>query len=282
MRQNPSKTKENGRWIALDIASILGLVLCIVLVLYSMAIGPEGVAGIGNFWDLPSVLITFGGGFSCMLAQDSDIKSFIEHVKSFKLVLKTVTTNEEEVIKQIIDLSNVARKEGLLALEEAANESIEDEFIKKGILLIVDGTDPEFVRSILETELMCIQDRHKGVIGFWEGLGAMGPAWGMIGTLIGLINMLGQLNDLAMVGPNMAVALITTFYGSMLANWICAPVASKMKSNDAAEIMMKEIIVEGLLSIQAGENPRIIEEKLKSFISPDRRAAITDKQEDGE
>ena len=115
---------------------------------------------------------------------------------------------------------NEIRKEGLLALEEAANESIEDEFVKKGVLLIVDGTDPEFVRSILETELSCISDRHKSIISFWESLGSMGPAWGMIGTLIGLINMLGNLEDINSVGPNMAVALVTTFYGSILANCI--------------------------------------------------------------
>ncbi len=266
----------------MDIATIIGLVLAAVFVIISMCLGDQGVAGLKAFWDIPSVMITFGGAFAVTLAQCSSIGEFVGSLKSIGLVMKTVTTNEEEIIKQIIDLSNVARKEGLLALEEAANESIEDEFVKKGILLIVDGTDPEFVRSILETELMCIQDRHKGIIGFWDGLGAMGPAWGMIGTLIGLINMLGNLSDINSVGPNMAIALVTTFYGSVLANWICTPVSSKLKANDAAEIMMKEIIVEGLLSIQAGENPRIIEEKLKSFISPERRAAITEKQEDGE
>ena len=195
--------------------------------------------------------------------------------------MKPMKTNEEEVIRQIIELSNIARKEGLLQLEEAANGSIEDEFIKKGVLLIVDGTDPEFVRSILETELDCINTRHKDVISFWENLASMGPAWGMIGTLIGLINMLGNLEDINSVGPNMAIALVTTFYGSVLANWLCTPVATKLKANDAAEIMMKEIAVEGLLSIQAGENPRIIEEKLKSFISPDRRKNIG-AQEEGE
>jgi chemotaxis protein MotA len=189
------------------------------------------------------------------------------------LILKPIPSNEKETITNIINLSNVARKEGLLALEEAAN-NIEDEFMKKGVLLIVDGTDPELVRSIMETELMCIEERHKGIIGFWENLGGMGPAWGMIGTLIGLINMLGKLSDVASVGPNMAVALITTFYGSILANWICTPVANKLKTNNGTEIMLKEVMVEGLLSIQAGENPRVIEEKLKSFLSPVKRTEL--------
>ncbi len=258
----------------MDIASLVGLVLAIILIFISISLGDAGVASVLSFLDAPSAMITFGGALAACLVMCDDIKSFVGGLKSFTLIMKPVNYSEEEIIKQIIDLSNVARKEGLLALEEAANNSIEDDFMKKGILLIVDGTDPEFVRSILETELMCIEDRHKGNIGFWDNLGGMGPAWGMIGTLIGLINMLGNLSDIAAVGPNMAIALITTFYGSLLANWICAPTGNKLKSNSAKEIMAKTIVVEGLLSIQAGENPRIIEEKLKSFISPERRAAI--------
>lgn len=266
----------------MDIASIIGLVVAIVLVIISICLGDEGVLSLKRFLDAPSAMITFGGAFAVTLTMCSSIQDFLANLKSISLIMKPVKSNEEEVIKQIIDLSNVARKEGLLALEEAANESIEDDFIKKGVLLIVDGTDPEFVRSILETELDCISDRHKNVISFWENLGSMGPAWGMIGTLIGLINMLGNLSDLAAVGPNMAVALVTTFYGSMLSNWICTPIATKLKANDAVEIMIKDIVVEGLLSIQAGENPRIIEEKLKSFVSPERRKTLDTKEEDGE
>jgi chemotaxis protein MotA len=207
------------------------------------------------------------------------LKGYINNIKSFKLVLKEIPSNEEETIRTIIDLSNVARKEGLLALEEAAN-SIDDEFLKKGVLLIVDGTDPELVRNIMETELNCIEDRHSSTVGFWDSLAAMGPAWGMIGTLIGLINMLKKLDDPKTIGPNMAVALVTTFYGSILANWISIPISTKLKANNAKEIRIKEVMVEGLLSIQAGENPRVIEEKLKSFLSPKRRAAM--KEEGGE
>lgn len=261
---------------SLDIASILGLLLAIIFIFISIILGDAGLASINGFLDPPSAMITFGGAFAVCLATSSDIKQFVNYLKSFTLIFKPVKSNEEEVIKQIIDLSNVARKEGLLLLEEAANSQIEDEFVKKGILLIVDGTDPEFVRSILETELECIEKRHKDVISFWENLGSMGPAWGMIGTLIGLINMLGALNDISSVGTNMAIALVTTFYGSLLANWICAPVATKLKANTDTEITLKEIVVEGLLSIQAGENPRIIEEKLKSFIPPERRKALSE------
>ncbi|NTV79724.1 MAG: AAA family ATPase [Clostridiales bacterium] len=170
-------------------------------------------------------------------------------------------------------------KLNLLALEEAAND-LEEDFMKKGVLLIVDGTDPELVRAILETELSSIESRHSRVVGFWDTLAAMGPAWGMIGTLIGLVNMLKQMSDPDSIGPAMALALITTLYGSMLANWICAPVANKLKIKTEEEITMKEIVIEGLLSIQAGENPRVIEEKLKSFLAPSERA--TEKEAGGE
>ncbi len=264
----------------LDLASVIGLVLCLVITIYGIIVGQSSpLSVLMNFVDVPSVFITIGGSLCCILIMSPSLKGFVENLTSVKFALKALPSNEEETIKSIINLSNVARKEGLLALEEAAN-GIDDEFLKKGVLLIVDGTDPELVRSILETELNCIESRHSSKAAFWDGWAAMGPAWGMIGTLIGLVNMLKKLDDVATIGPNMAVALITTFYGAMLANWICTPVATKLKQNSAKEIMIKEVMVEGLLSIQAGENPRVIEEKLKSFLSPARRAAM--KEEGGE
>lgn len=261
----------------MDIASIIGLVMCFSFMVLGIVTGDQGVSAIGNFWDLTSVLVTFGGAFMCTLAMTDGIPNYLTNLKSFKLIFKTMVTNETEVIKKIIDLSNVSRKEGLLALEEAASD-IDDEFLKKGLLLIVDGTDPELVRSIMDTEQFAVEERHKTIIGFWENLGAMGPAWGMIGTLIGLVNMLKTLSDISSVGPNMAVALITTFYGSVLANWICAPVAAKLKANNSKEITVRNIMVEGILSIQAGENPRVIEEKLKSFLAPKDRAFLEQKE----
>lgn len=263
----------------MDIASIVGLIACGVIVIAGILWGQPGPSVLLNFFDPSSIMITFGGSLCCVLMMSHSIKNFVKNLQSFSLILKPVPSNEEETIRNIIELSNVARKEGLLALEEAAN-GIDDEFLKKGVLLIVDGTDPELVRNILETELNCIEARHSSTVGFWDSMGAMGPAWGMIGTLIGLINMLKNMSDVSTVGPNMAVSLVTTFYGSMLANWICIPISTKLKANNEQEIMIKEVMVEGLLSIQAGENPRVIEEKLKSFLSPARRAAI--KEEGGE
>lgn len=268
----------------MNIASIIGLISGFLLMIFGMVFDMStfsvNMGKINNFIDIPSVLITFGGSFTTLMTMEPSLKTFVNKLASFRLILKTPVNNDVDTIKNIIALSNTARKEGLLALEETAS-AIEDDFLKKGILLIVDGTDPELVRSILETELGCIEGRHNDTIGFWDKLSAMGPAWGMIGTLIGLVNMLKDLSDPSTIGPNMAVALITTFYGSLLANWVCIPVVNKLKAINATEIMMKEVVVEGLLSIQAGENPRVIEEKLKSFLNPSSRAAF-DVNEGGE
>lgn len=264
----------------MDIASIAGLVLCAVMILYGIISG----AGIENlvkeYWNVPSAIITFGGAFFATLTSHS-LADYISGLKSITLVFKAPALNTSEMIRKIIDLSNVARKEGLLSLEEAAAD-MDDPFLKKGILLMVDGTDPELVRAIMETELVSIEGRHKNCIGFWDTLGAMGPAWGMIGTLIGLVDMLYHMDNVATLGPAMAVALITTFYGSVLANAICTPVSNKLKVDNAAEMMLKEVMIEGLLSIQAGENPRVIEEKLKSFLSPNEREAASSGEAGGE
>ena len=252
----------------MDFASIIGLLVAFAMMVMGIVTGDDGVAGIRFFWDLKSVLITFGGAIFSTLASYS-MKDFVAGMKSFLLIFKVPTFDIPGMIGKIIELSNVARKEGLLALEEVASE-LDDDFLKKGILLIVDGTDPELVRAIMETELISTETRHKTKITFWQDMGSMGPAWGMIGD-----------QSFSYNPPFLTVALITTFYGSVLANWICAPTANKLSANSKVEIMMKEIMIEGLLSIQAGENPRVIEEKLKSFLSPVDRVAAAP-QEGGE
>lgn len=239
-----------------------------------------GIAGLGSMFDFASVVITFGGSIAGTLASNK-LNDFIEGIKSIRLAFRNEQQDPGEVIRHIIDLSNTARKEGLLALEEAAN-GIEDEFLRKGIMLVVDGTDPELVRGIMETDLSCIEARHKKTIAVWEKWAELGPAWGMIGTLIGLILMLKDMNDPSTIGPKMAVALVTTLYGSLIANWLCNPVANKLSINNDTEMMMKEITVEGILSIQAGENPRVIEEKLKSFLAPSARETAPEDNVGGE
>ena len=242
------------------------------MVIFGIVTGDGGFSLLPNFIDVPSILITIGGSLAGVLA--SNKLSFISTgFMGLALSMKDPSYDPASMITNIINLSNVARKEGLLALEEAASD-IEDEFLKKGIMLIVDGTDPELVRGIMETDLTCTEDRHKQVFAFWEKWAELGPAWGMIGTLIGLVNMLKNLEDASTIGPNMAVALLTTLYGSLIANWLCNPTATKLKLNNANEMVIKQIVVEGLLSIQAGENPHVIEEKLKTFITPKEREIL--------
>jgi chemotaxis protein MotA len=263
----------------MDLASLIGLLAGVVVVVFGIISGEQGLPALGNFGDVPSVIITLGGTMTGLLTSNA-LSDYINGFKSIGLVMKAQAIDEASVIKKIIDLSNIARKEGLLQLEEAANE-LDDQFMKKGILLIVDGTEPDLVRAILETELACVESRHKKVMGFWDDMASMAPAWGMIGTLIGLVNMLVSLDDPSSIGPNMAVALLTTLYGSIVANWLAIPVSKKMGVNNGNEVMLKEVMIEGLLSIQAGENPRVIEEKLKSFLSPTQREEFSEANNEG-
>ncbi|MCR5468438.1 MAG: motility protein A [Lachnospiraceae bacterium] len=247
----------------MDIASLAGLLLGAFMLVFGIV---SNGANPASYIDVASVIITVGGSVAGTLACNK-LNDFISGLKSFALQFKGDAFDPTAIIGNIINLSNVARKEGLLALEEAANNE-EDAFLKKGIMLVVDGTDPELVKGILETDWSCLEDRHKKIIGFWDKWAELGPAWGMIGTLVGLVNMLNNLSDASAIGPAMAVALLTTLYGSLIANWICAPCSAKLKVNNDLEVVVKTVTIEGLLSIQAGENPRVIEEKLKSFLAP--------------
>ena len=230
----------------MDIASIIGIVLGLFMLVFGIL---SNGASIIDYVDVASAIITFGGAFASTLTSHT-MQDFISGIKGITLAFKVPVINTSEMIKNIIDLSNVARKEGLLSLEEAAAD-LDEPFLKKGILLVVDGTDPDLVRAILETELISVEARHKKVINFWDTLASLGPAWGMIGTLVGLVNMLNNMNDPSAIGPAMAVALITTLYGSLLANWLATPVANKLRVNNEAEIQQKEVMIEGLMSIQA-------------------------------
>ena len=262
----------------MDIASLLGLVLGLVMTIYGIV---STGASIQSYIDPPSIIITIGGSLSALLTS-MKLPDVINALKNgIKLAVNEPKNSDpKEVITQILDMANVARKEGLLALEETAN-GIDDEFLKKGVMLVVDGTDADLVRAILENDMGSMVARHQTIIGFFDFWAAQCPAWGMIGTLIGLINMLKDLQDASSIGPNMATALITTFYGSLIANWICQPIEQKLKVNSDAEVQTKTLMVEGLLSIQAGENPRVIEEKLKTFLSPKQREAIASSDDGG-
>lgn len=258
----------------MDIASIIGIVVGVVAVGMSVFMS----ATISQFLDLPSALIVLGGTLGAMLVSTPADK-LKKGIKSAKYALTNKEFFATKLIVVISDLAVKARKDGLLALEETT-ETMDDAFLKKGIMLIVDGNDPGLVRDILETELSFIQNRHEENQSFWEAIASLAPGWGMIGTLIGLIGMLSSLEDPSSIGPKMAVALITTLYGSVVANFIATPIANKLKIKSAEETLVKQVLIEGILSIQAGENPRVIEEKLKAFLSPELRENTVTTEDD--
>ncbi|MDI6601748.1 MAG: flagellar motor protein [Thermoanaerobacteraceae bacterium] len=246
----------------MDIASFVGMISGIALIIISILLnGP-----LSTYIDIPSVMITVGGTIASTLIS-YPLSKVLDSFKVMRFIFFNKPTDNGEIIKQIVSLANTARREGLLALEDIA-ENLEDPYLKKGILLVVDGTDPDLIRNIMETELDFLEDRHKQSQGVFETFATFAPAFGMIGTLIGLINMLKNLNDPSKVGPGMAVALITTFYGSLMAYLIFLPMARKLAYLTKEETLQKELMLEGILSIQSGENPRIIEEKLKAFLAP--------------
>jgi chemotaxis protein MotA len=248
-----------------DLTTLIGIIAGIVFII----IGIELEGNIGNFYDVASILITLGGTVAATLIH----YPFSQIARFGGILMKVFTYKRQDVsegIRIILDFAVAARREGLLTLEARAGD-IEDRYLKKGIMLIVDGTNPELVRNMMETELNFIEERHKQGQSILESMASYAPAFGLIGTLIGLINMLKHLNDPSSLGPAMAVALITTFYGAILANMIFLPMAGKLKSYTSEEILYKEVILEGILSIQAGENPRIIEEKLNAFIASPKK-----------
>ncbi|MDR1692642.1 MAG: motility protein A [Oscillospiraceae bacterium] len=259
----------------MDITTILGIVLAFVFMIIGIFWGGGALPA---FVDESSVMITIGGTLAGILSSYT-ISDFMQLPKIMGNAFKQHVFDPIGGINTIVTLANIARKEGMLALEEKVNE-LEEDFLKKGVMLVVDGTDPELVKNIMEAELGAIESRHQKGVGMVELIGALGPAYGMLGTLIGLIIMLGNLSDPSALGSGMAAALVTTFYGSIIANTICIPIAAKLKVSSGNEMLYKEILLEGLLSIQAGENPRIIEEKLYSFLP--RAAKEQPKKEDDE
>ena len=255
----------------MELATIIGFIVGGIAMVFGILIGAnwDVAVGVDAFIDIPSIVIVFGGTLGGVFLS-FPMAAVINGFKSITKIFRAPGGDPRSAISEIVELANLARREGILALEERAGNT-EDPFLKKGIMLIVDGTDPELVRSILETEMTYIEARHSNSSSVWAFIGAAGPAWGMIGTLIGLVLMLLELDDPDAIGPAMAVALLTTMYGSVLANYLAIPIENKLKFFNAEELVLKEILVEGMLSIQAGENPRIIEEKLKSFLSPSLR-----------
>ena len=247
----------------MDFSTTLGVVLGMILIVISVAMPAMPRYG-GGFIDIPSIIIVIGG-CACAVIASYPFKKLFKVIKHSFKVFGSKDRDTREVISKISEFATMARKDGLLSLEETAND-IEDLFFRKGILLIVDATDPDLVKSIMETELFYVDERHREGVSIFETCSSVAPAFGMVGTLIGLINMLKNLSSPERLGPDMSVALVTTFYGVVLANMVFSPIAAKLKQHNDKELLEKTIILEGVLSIQAGENPRIIEEKLLSFL----------------
>lgn len=256
----------------MDFATVLGILVGVGLLFWAIFLG----GSMRVFLHGPSAMITFGGTLAAILV-NYHMGQIIGVLKIIRVAFSRKGMQPSEVIAILVSFAEKARREGLLALEDDA-EQLEDAFLQKGVRLVVDGTDPELVRSILETELAFLEERHKGGQSIFETAGALAPAFGMIGTLIGLIQMLRNLDKPESIGPGMAVALVTTFYGCLLANLICIPIAGKLRVKSAEEILLKEVMIEGILSIQSGDNPRIVEEKLKAFLAPKVRTTLEEER----
>lgn len=258
----------------MDFTTLIGIVAGIILIVWGIQL-----PNLPNFIDISSIFITVGGTF-CGLIACFPIKAFLDVPKHFKILLSGNKYKPMTYIDTIVELAHIARKNGLLALEEKAMEQKEP-FLKQSILLIVDSIDADKAREMLEGDLNYLTDRHDESTNLYLKGAALAPAFGMIGTLIGLINMLkGMSADGAdQLGEGMSVALITTFYGSFLANLIFIPIANKLKIRHAQEILCKEIVIEGVLSIQSGENPKYIKEKLLSYLSQKQRTLSAQKDE---
>jgi len=256
----------------MDLATLLGIMAGAGLLLWAIASG----GSLRAFWHVPSLAITLGGTLGATLI-NYQLSQVIGVVRVLKNVFIRKSMLPAEVIALLVSFAERARREGLLALEDEA-EKLDDYFLRKGIQLVVDGTDPELVRNILETELSFLEGRHKSGQAIFSTMGALAPAFGMMGTLIGLISMLRNLESPETIGPGLAVALVTTFYGVLFANLLFIPMAGKLKVKSTEEMLIKEVMLEGILSIQAGDNPRIVEEKLKAFLAPTLRQGIDDAQ----
>jgi len=249
----------------MDLATVLGVVSAFSLVLLSIMTG----GGLGAFINLPSLMIVGGGTLGATMV-NYPLGDVIGVIKVGMKVLFSKATSAPELVANFVEYATRARREGILALESSV-EAAGDDFLRKGLQLTVDGLEPQAIEEILQTEIDYVETRHKLGADIFQTMGTFAPALGMIGTLIGLVQMLQSMEDPSAIGPAMAVALITTFYGAMAANILFLPMAGKLRKRSQEEVMVKEMILNGILSIARGDNPRILEQRLHSFIPPDQR-----------
>ena len=251
----------------MDIGTIIGLFLAFGLIILGMG------AFVGAFINFPSLLIVIGGTLGAIF-----IFFPMDQIVGLGGIVKNVffakTQQVSTLIATIIDYAGRARREGILSLQNVSNE-VDNAFFVKGIGLVVDGVEESVIDEILPTEIDFLEERHKNGADMLTSMGALAPAFGMIGTLIGLVIMLQNLADTSAIGPAMAVALITTFYGALLANVVFIPFAGKLRARSSQEVLLMRITMEGVLAISQGNNPRVVEQKLNSFLAPKLRGSLT-------
>jgi chemotaxis protein MotA len=249
----------------MDIATVLGIVSAFGLVASAIFMG----SGLNIFINIPSVMIVVGGtvGITFIAYPLKDVFGVLKVVQK---AIFTKNISVDELIKRFTGFANKTRKEGILALESEIKE-VKDEFLKKGVQLSIDGLEPQEIQNILDTEIDYVRNRHQLGAEIFTTMGTYAPAMGMIGTLIGLVQMLQNMSDPSSIGPAMAVALLTTFYGSILANICCMPIAGKLRTRSKEEMLTKEMIIQGIISLSNGDNPRILEQKLLAFIPNNRK-----------
>ena len=270
----------------LDIMSVTGLILGFGLIVMGIIIGKapadEGggyvilTVNLKSFYDLPSIAIVLGGVIAALMLS-FPLEQFARVPKHIRIIFMPQKYVPEEYIAKLVECAKKARISGLLALEEDT-KTIEDSFLKNSIQMIVDSIDPEKVKAQMELWSQSTEERHAQERAFYDKGAQLAPAFGMVGTLIGLINMLKNLEDISTVGPNMAVALITTFYGSCLANVVFSPISNKLRVRHDEEYLCMQVVYEGIQAIQSGENPKLIEEKLVHLLPEYRQQAITGKE----
>ncbi len=255
----------------MDLGTVIGLVLTLALLFGAMAMG----VGLGPYIDIPSILIVFGGTTGVLMV-GFKMEQIKAAAKVFKVAIKPPQIDLQATIAKMVEYSTKARKDGILALEADANNE-ENEFLKKGLSMAVDGSEPDTIRELLEIDMEQASNRHKSNASLFDQIAGFAGAMGMIGTLIGLVAMLLNMSDPSAIGPAMAVALLTTMYGAMLGNIVGAPIANILLIRDSDEILLKTLIIEGIMSIQAGDNPRNLESKLLAFLPPKDRVSQFDK-----
>ncbi len=258
----------------MNITYLIGLLLAIVLIVWGMAGMPKFlIKQLGNFLDGPSVAITIGCTVAVVIASFSG-KMLASIPKHFATIMNTKKFDPATYIDQLTELAQKARKDGLLSLEEMAKEQ-KDPFFQQAIMLIVDANDPDRVRSILENDIEQMSSRHGSAIAMYEKASSVAPAFGMVGTLVGLVNMLKNMtfegDGASTLGSDMGTALITTLYGCLLAHMLFGPIASHLSARDEEEVLCKQIIVEGITGIQSGENPKMLRERLLTFVDQKQR-----------